>query len=245
MPETLPAGTYTFNFDLVNSNLSSNTMFVINPQLDYTGNIMTIYPLNNKTFTINSSFNQLQFAINSNEPNTSTITIDNIMLTKGSTPVSFEAYGEEICSNRLDDQTNAINDLNDTLNDTSQPNTNQDINDMNNMVASDTPISDLITMPLTLVNAYINGINSTCSPVNLGNLYGTDLVLPCINLEQKLGSNLWSKIDILFCIFMCYNIGMLFISAFDGITSLRDDFESLYQPRHADVGYQPRHGGGN
>lgn len=151
----------------------------------------------------------------------------------------------QLCNSGNQVLNDSLNDLNDTLNDTSQPNTNQDINDMNDMVASDTPISDLITMPLTLINAYINGVNSSCSPVNLGNLYGTDLILPCIDLEQKLGSNLWHIIDSFFTIFMCYNIGMLFVSAFDGITSLRDDFEGLYQPRHADTGYVPKHGGGN
>ena len=149
----------------------------------------------------------------------------------------------EVCTNGNQALNDSLNGLNDTLNDTSQPNTNQDFNDMNNMVASSTPISDLITMPLTLINAYINGVNSSCSPINLGNLYGTDLILPCINLEQRLGSNLWNIIDAFFSIFMCYNIGMLFITAFDGITSLRDDFEGLYQPRHADTGYTPKHGG--
>ena len=151
----------------------------------------------------------------------------------------------EICNNGNQALSDNINNLNDSITSESQPNTNQDINDMNDMVASDTPISDLITLPITLINAYINGVNSSCSPVNLGNLYGTDLILPCINLEQRLGSNLWHIIDAFFSIFMCYNIGMLFVSAFDGITSLRDDFEGLYQPRHADSGYVPKHGGGN
>lgn len=168
---------------------------------------------------------------------------NNIQLLESSQTYPFTPYGEQKCINKLDEQTNAINGLNDTLNDTSQPNTNQDINDMENMVSSDTPISDLITMPLTLINAYINGVNSSCSPVNLGNLYGTDIIFPCINLEQRLGSNLWHIIDVFFSIFMCYNIGMLFITAFDGITSLRDDFEGLYEPRHADTGYKPKHGG--
>lgn len=152
-------------------------------------------------------------------------------------------YAIKTCDNGNQVLNDSVNNLNDTLNDTSQPNTNQDISDMEDMVASDTPISDLITMPLTLINAYINGVNSTCSPVNLGNLYGSDLILPCINLEQRFGSNLWGIIDAFFSLFMCYNIGMLFVSAFDGLTSLRDDFEGLYQPRHADTGYQPRHGG--
>lgn len=149
----------------------------------------------------------------------------------------------EICGNGNQALNDSVDNLNDSIISEESPNTDQNINDMNDMVASDTPISDLITMPLTLINAYINGVNSSCSPVNLGNLYGTNLILPCINLEQKLGSNLWHIIDSFFSIFMCYNIGMLFITAFDGITSLRDDFEGLYQPKHADTGYQPKHGG--
>lgn len=151
----------------------------------------------------------------------------------------------KICTNGNQALNDSVNNLNDTLNDTSQPNTNQDIQDMDDMVASDTPISDLITMPLTLINAYINGINSSCSPVNLGNLYGTDLILPCIDIPSRIGNNLWSIIDIICCIFMCYEIAMLFITAFDGITSLRDDFEGLYQPKHSDFSYIGKHGGGN
>lgn len=151
----------------------------------------------------------------------------------------------DFCTSKLDKQTDAINDLNDSITSEQNPNTNQDINDMNNMVASDTPITDLITMPLTLINAYIGGVGSTCSPVNLGSLLGTNLTIPCINIQQHIGSNLWNTIDILCCIFLCYEIAMLFISAFDGITSLRDDFEGLYQPKHAYTGYVAKHGGGN
>ena len=151
----------------------------------------------------------------------------------------------KICQNGNQALNDSVNNLNDTLNSEQSPNTNQDIQDMDDMVASDTPISDLITMPLTLINAYINGIGATCSPVNLGSLLGTNLTIPCINIQQHIGSNLWNIIDILCCIFLCYEIGMLFISAFDGITSLRDDFEGLYQPKHAYTGYVPKHGGGN
>lgn len=138
---------------------------------------------------------------------------------------------------------NGNQSLNDTLTSDEAPNTNQNLTDMEDYISSDTPISDLITMPLTLISSYINGVNSSCSPYNLGSLLGTNLIMPCIDIESKIGSNLWGIIDILFSLFMCYNIGMLFITAFDGITSLRDDFEGLYQPRHADIGYKPKHGG--
>lgn len=111
--------------------------------------------------------------------------------------------------------------------------------------ASDTPISDLLLMPLTLINKFIDGFNGSCSDYSLGSLLGTSLVLPCINVEDHVGSNVWSIIDGLCSIFLIYNIGLLFVHMYDSITSLNDGFDELYTPKHADVGYTPKHGGGN
>lgn len=166
--------------------------------------------------------------------------------------LSCDSSNTDIIQNNIQNTQDIINnqnsntqELKDTMTDESTPNTNTEINDLNNQLISDTPITDLITLPLTLLNAYLTGVSGTCNPVNLGNLYGTNLSLPCINLEQRLGANLWTIIDSLVSIFMIYNIAMLMIQAFEGFTSLRDDYDSLYQPKHADTGYQPKHGGGN
>lgn len=107
---------------------------------------------------------------------------------------------------------------------------------------SNSPVSDLAIMPLTLLNAYVSGFNSSCSPFSLGSLYGSELSLPCINLQSYLGSDLFSIIDGLFCIFMIYNIAMLCISIFESITSFDDSLNALYTPQHADTGYKPKHG---
>lgn len=104
-----------------------------------------------------------------------------------------------------------------------------DISDIfEDLEESNTPISDLLTMPITLVNAYISGFSGTCQSISLGRLYNTNLVIPCINLSEKFGSSLWNLIDILFSLFMIYALSQLFITAFDGITSLKDDFSLLY-----------------
>lgn len=102
-----------------------------------------------------------------------------------------------------------------------------------NIDDSNSPVSDLITMPITLMQAYVNGFSSSCSPVSLGTLYGYTLTLPCINLEEYLGGTLWSLIDALFSIFMVYNIAMLCVSIYESITSLDDGMQQLYTPQHA------------
>ena len=135
------------------------------------------------------------------------------------------------CSNKLDSTNDKLDDLNGTLNDGTPPDTESFMEHLDDLFY-DGPISTLILMPLTLINHYVDGFNSSCSAINLGSLYGTDLKLPCINLESKLGSSLWVTIDGLVSIFMIYNICMLFVSAFNDITSLRDTFDSLYVPQH-------------
>lgn len=181
------------------------------------------YDLGNYTIPPNSSYVRLSYIAFSQSP---------ILVVKS-------------CQNGNQAVSDSINGLNDTLKSDTPPDTENQLNDLDSSLISDTPITDLITLPISLLNSYISGFSGTCSPYNFGNLLGTDLIFPCLNLQEILGSNLWNNIDSLCSIFLIYNIAMLMIQAFEGFTSLRDDYESLYQPRHADTGYQPKHGGGN
>ena len=139
--------------------------------------------------------------------------------------------------------------INQSINNSSYSDVGADVQSLEEQIGADfttnTPISDLITMPFTLLNAYSNGISSSCSSFNLGSLYGTDIIFPCIYPQNYLGSSLWGVIDLLFCIFLVYNIAMLVVHIYDSITSLDSGFESLYTPKHADTGYTPKHGGGS
>lgn len=140
----------------------------------------------------------------------------------------------EICSNGNQAINDSLNDLNNNLTDDSGIEDSEMSNffDDFDIDESNSPVSDFLTMPITLMTAYVNGMSSTCSPVSLGSLYGTTLTLPCINLQTYFGANLWSLIDALFCFYMVYNIGMLCVSIYESITSLSDGFQLLYEPQH-------------
>lgn len=155
----------------------------------------TTNAINNQITNDNSN---TQNIINNNNQNTQSI-INN-----------QNSNTEQITNTLTDDEGVADNDINSLF---------QELD-----VSSDTPISDLLTMPITLVQAYMNGVGGSCSAVNLGSLYGTNLIIPCIDLEARLGSGLWNLIDVLFSLFMIYNIAMLIINIFDKVTSLDDTF---------------------
>lgn len=147
-------------------------------------------------------------------------------------------------TNAVNNNTNAINNMNNSIKDESSPDVEDDLFDgITTDDESNSPVSDLILLPLTLLNAYVDGFSSSCSAFDLGTLYGHNLVLPCIDIDDYIGSNLWSLIDVICSIFLIYNVGMMCVSMYESITSLEDGFRGLYTPRHADTGYKPRHGG--
>lgn len=238
----LNSGTYTFSSDLDLSTYSyaiSITSAV--PAVWGTPNIYDsgFISSRNLTFSISSGG---YFIIAIKKSNDSSITVQdissyNLQLQKGGSATTFEEYGKEVCKNKIDetndklnDVNNSINDVNDTLKDDNIDSSKTTIEDKS-ADATKSPISSLLTLPLKLLNNIHTGLSGTCSALNLGSLLGTDLVLPCINLEQRLGSYLWGLIDYAFCIFLIYNVGMLAVKIWTDVIMMRDFFSELYKPQ--------------
>lgn len=102
-------------------------------------------------------------------------------------------YGYDGCSNRTDE-------INSYLKDNSNPNIsdNEFLSVFNNIGFTD-PLQHLLQLPVQFINALVSQSN-TCQTINLGTLWGVALTLPCINLENIIGSNVWGIIDILMSI---------------------------------------------
>lgn len=159
---------------------------------------------------------------------------------------SFILYykgNESAIIDSIDSGSQAVSDSVDNLNDTLSSDEEPDTNDFFESISPDesnSPVSDLITMPITLLQRVNNNINGSCSAWNLGSLLGTNLVLPCLHLDTLLGSYLYNLIDMAICLFLAYNIGLMCVTIYNNVTSLKDDFDSMYSPKHT---YQPKHGG--
>lgn len=120
------------------------------------------------------------------------------MLVKGTISKSYCEFGSY--SSKLDDTTNAINETNEYLKDDTDPNIqDNDFLSMFNSVGVNDPLSYLLTLPTQLINKLVS-LSDTCSSINLGTLYGVMITLPCINLENILGSSVWNIIDVIFSV---------------------------------------------
>lgn len=89
-------------------------------------------------------------------------------------------------------------------------------------VSENSTITQLITMPITLYSSILNGMNSTCQPFVLGDLFGTNLTIPCINIGNYLGTGLWSMIDIIISGFAIYSISRKLIKIFNNFSSMKE-----------------------
>ena len=126
-----------------------------------------------------------------------------------------------------------LDDIKDSLTDETTPEIDLDLN-----LDTSSPVSDLLTMPLTILNKIFNITDDTCEPYVLpfdfsgGN---NTIIFPCINLRDFLGNTVYNVLDTILCFYLCYQIGMMCISIYEDITSLRDGFYGLYTPKHHDT----------
>lgn len=120
-------------------------------------------------------------------------------------------------------QTNQkLDNIDDTLNDSSIDSSDNTINNLKNQLPTNSVISDLLLLPVRLLQAIINSLGGTCASFNLGSLYGTELIMPCINIPSYLGNTIWSFIDIVFSGMFILVIRKKFIQIFENVTNLRN-----------------------
>lgn len=112
--------------------------------------------------------------------------------------------------------------VDETMKDDSIDDAPSQFSEFDDYLAQNGVITNLVTMPVTLFTKILNTLNGTCANYNLGNLYGTDLTLPCINISNYLGAPLWSVIDVIISGLLVYAISRHFIKMFNKMSSLEE-----------------------
>lgn len=121
------------------------------------------------------------------------------------------------------DVKNNTKETNDLIKNDSVDSASSSANTWNSKNASNGVITQLLTLPITLLNAIVSGIQTSCASFNLGNLFGTDIILPCISISNLIGSTLFTTIDLLISGFMIYNISKKLIKIFNDFTNLKSN----------------------
>lgn len=125
-------------------------------------------------------------------------------------------------NNNINDVKDGVTDINGSINNDNVDDPSSSINSFKDKIASNGVITQLIGLPVTLFTKVLNSLNGTCSTYNLGSLFGTDLILPCVNIQNYLGTALWSVIDVLISGLFVYSISRKFIKVFESMSSMNE-----------------------
>lgn len=217
-----------FQCDIGNSTYEDNTSIVIDQVITATcyvnitgsNNYLTLIRVNSvssggQTLTIKTS-NYLTF-VGEYVPN-----YDSIISAIQSVTIQQQQINTSINNQTtaIENQTTATQEQTDFLKDTSTPDSSEYDFSSNN--ANNGVINQLVTMPITLTQAFLNGFNGGCSPYNLGNLLGTDLILPCIYPNQYLGA-VWNIIDVIISGLFIYVFGKRLVKIFNDVTNMKEN----------------------
>lgn len=163
------------------SNTNYSTPQILTNVLDYSTNRTEL------TFTTPNDAKYVFIMISKITDDTTNITdlLNSIQFQKGSTATQYENYGEQICTNKLDEQNNSINGLNDTIKDDDIGDSTQEAADFITDFDTDTfGLTSIITAPLNLIQSLTS---STCTTLHLPLPYLNNkyLDLPCMtNIYQ-------------------------------------------------------------
>lgn len=173
--------TYTLSFTTTGSITGTGyrvIYLILNGSRKYLGSLTNVFKYT-YTPTQNETLSQILIDLNKN------LTFNNytikVQIQEGSTATDYEKFGEEICINKLDQQTNAINGLNDNINDDNTDGATSKASEFFSDFNTNTfGLTSIITAPLNLIQSLTS---KTCSPLHLPLPYLNNkyLDLPCMS----------------------------------------------------------------
>ena len=226
---TLPSGTYTFSLDNVMPSNSNITLW----RDTSTGIISFSGP--SKTFTASTTFNLFRIVIHYNEGATFDNFVIKPMLVKGTSTAEYEQYGQQICSNKLDEQNKTSKGILGKLSSLFDWLTNKDSADVSgaNKIAGylpPGPLDSIINLPLTFLQNLNTNLSKTCTPLNVPMPYVNKTVqIPCLNtiFNQIDGlPNFWNWVGTIASVMILYRYLIKLYKYYDDLTTLKANFLS-------------------
>lgn len=184
----LTAGTYTISANSIESTGLRQLML-----LTENGTEVLVFALSSdylyRTFTLSQNIDTLRIYSADTYANSQNITtiFNGLMLEKGTSKSQYEPYGEEICSNKIDETNDKLDNLQGAITDSSSPNTGALENSAGWLPPG--PLDSVLNLPLSLFNALTTNLNKSCNPINIPLPFvNKNITLPCINtLYEQIG----------------------------------------------------------
>lgn len=108
--------------------------------------------------------------------------------------------------------------------DNNECDTNNFFNKLRNDIDYGGPVSSLFILPVSFFSNLYNSMDNsnTCSNIQLGSLFRTNLSLPCVNISRYFGSNVYNIIDFIFSFILLVGIFRFIIKKYNKFISMQD-----------------------
>lgn len=209
---------------LINNNYSINNISGANPSYclyDNNYNIIECVKYNGQTsLTFNSNnANYIRFSFPRNN-------IDKVMFSKSNIPLDYEPYGEEICTNKIDETNDKLDNITGALTDSS-PTDMSGLGDSAGWLPAG-PVDSILTLPLTMLNNLVNNLSSdSCQTATLKLPYvKKNINLPCIKtLYEKIGitGTLFQSAGLIASAFILFNYLLKLYQWVDSTLTMREN----------------------
>ena len=230
-----PNTSYTISFVAKNSSFVGNTFSVAIRYSDDTTDKLMVSTTDFKTYKFvtdkTKSISMIFFTYYNNDK----FSIKEFIISKTSNFTSYEPYGEQICTNKLDEANETSKGIFGKLKDLFNWLTNKDDADVSS--AGDTagwlppgPIDSIINLPLTMLTNINSSLNKTCSPLEVNLPYVNKSVeIPCLNtiFNQITGLNsFWTWVGLISSVLILYRYLIELYKYYDRLTTLQANFIS-------------------
>lgn len=213
----------TITISSKNGNRSNITYWNTLPTIGGQANIYgyPIYDSNIRTLEINKNYEYIliQFSYN--------LIPEEIQVQSGSVATEYEKPGEKVCTNKIDDTNDKLDNLTGAITDSSSPNTGALENSAGWLPAG--PLDSILNLPLTMLNSLTNSLGKTCSPLNLTLPYvNKNIQIPCLStiFAQITGVNgLWTWVGTIASVLILYNYLLNLYAWVDKVLTLRAEFD--------------------
>lgn len=186
-----------------------------------------VFKVNQFDISVSGTNPQVSFALRVSNPQSYKVYQDFLTVYSSTyNPISNAETNETLkdMNDNIVDTNNKLDNIDDTLTDSNidDDSVSSTFEEFNNFLDDNSTITQLITLPITLYTAILNNVGASCQPFSLGSMYGEELVLPCVNIGDYLGSTVWGMIDLIISGFAIYAISKKLIKVFNTFSSMKE-----------------------
>lgn len=220
--DVLDAGTYTLNKDI---NVSSGFAYILVQNLDgTTQNIINSSKSGPITFNLETN-GIIRIVLYSTRSTSEVgdVSYTNLQLQKGSVFTEYEEYGKEVCSNKIDETNDKLDNLQGSITDETPP----DVSSFGDVAGwlPPGPLDSILNLPLTLLNNLNTNLGKSCSPLTVNIPYVDKTIqIPCIStiFNQITGvTSFWNWVGTISAAFILFNYLIALYNWVDRVLSLR------------------------